>query len=67
MTHGVQYPGSFLQALETFKQVLADRGLTIPPELVYGGDVEATMLRFLKARKFDIQEALGMYKSKFQG
>ncbi|GBF91545.1 hypothetical protein Rsub_04285 [Raphidocelis subcapitata] len=46
--------------LAEFKQMVADAGLVLPPELVVNGDTDATLRRFLRARKFKVEAAMAM-------
>ena len=45
------------------KQALADAGGALPPEMVPAGDVDATLRRFLRARKGRVDAALAMLLS----
>ncbi|WIA15339.1 hypothetical protein OEZ85_002004 [Tetradesmus obliquus] len=47
-------------ALLAFKARLAEAGLQIPRELVVNGDLDATLYRFLRARKYNVQLAYAM-------
>jgi hypothetical protein len=50
-------------ALGHFKAAIAKAGLHIPPALLVNGDLDATLLRFLRARKWSIEAALAMLES----
>lgn len=47
--------------MAVFKATLKQKEIAVPPELVYGGDEDATLLRFLRARKLDQKLALDMF------
>lgn len=53
-------------ALLAFKARLAEAGLQIPRELVVNGDLDATLYRFLRARKYNVQLAYAMLESESQ-
>ncbi|KAI8477280.1 MAG: CRAL-TRIO domain-containing protein [Monoraphidium minutum] len=46
--------------LAEFKRMIADAGLQLPPELIVNGDADATLRRFLRARKQRLDAALAM-------
>jgi hypothetical protein len=50
-------------ALLSLKARIAEAGLQIPPELVVNGDLNATLYRFLRARKYNVQLAFAMLES----
>ena len=50
-------------ALEEFKVRIAHAGLQLPPALLVNGDVDATLLRFLRARKYHVEHAFAMLES----
>lgn len=51
-------------SLDNFKVRIAQAGLQLPPALLVNGDVDATLLRFLRARKYHVEHALAMLESK---
>jgi hypothetical protein len=51
-------------ALLSLKAHMAEAGMQIPPELVVNGDLDATLYRFLRARKYNVQLAVAMLESK---
>jgi hypothetical protein len=50
-------------ALLSLKARLAEAGVQIPWELVVHGDLDATLYRFLRARKYNVQLAYAMLES----
>lgn len=48
------------QALVIFKKKLAAEKVVIPPDMVFNKDEDATLLRFLRARKLNQQLAFDM-------
>lgn len=50
-------------ALTAFKARIVESGLQIPQELIINGDVDATLYRFLRARKYDVHLAFAMLES----
>jgi hypothetical protein len=50
-------------ALLSLKARIAEAGTQIPPELVVSGDLDATLYRFLRARKYNVQLAFAMLES----
>jgi hypothetical protein len=50
-------------ALTAFKQRIHDAGLQPPAALFINKDVDATLIRFLRARKFNVDHALAMLES----
>jgi len=52
-----------LVALDDFKLRIAEAGLQLPPALLCNGDVDATLLRFLRARKYNVDHAMAMLES----
>lgn len=51
-------------ALDHFKSRIAQAGLHLPPALLVNGDLDATLLRFLRARKYHVEHAFAMLESK---
>lgn len=45
-----------------FKEEIRRARMDIPAAMCYSGDVDATLLRFLRARKLSIEKALKMLK-----
>lgn len=54
-------------ALDELKIRIAQAGLQLPPALLVNGDLDATLLRFLRARKYNVELALAMLESKLPG
>lgn len=50
-------------ALDEFRERIAQAGLQLPPALLVNGDVDATLLRFLRARKYNVENAFAMLQS----
>lgn len=46
--------------LAEFKHLIEQGGLRLPPEMVVAGDLDATLRRFLRARKFKLEAAYAM-------
>jgi hypothetical protein len=53
--------------LAEFKKAVQDAGLRLPPEFVINGDVNATLRRFLRARKYRLAAAMAMLESESGG
>lgn len=53
-------------ALEQLKVRIARAGLQLPPALLVNGDIDATLLRFLRARKYHVDAAFAMLESESQ-
>ncbi|KAF6256307.1 CRAL-TRIO domain-containing protein [Scenedesmus sp. NREL 46B-D3] len=49
-----------MPALLSLRARIAEAGMQIPRELVVNGDVDATLYRFLRARKYDVHLAFAM-------
>lgn len=47
-------------ALQVFKDLLSQKGVEIPLHMRYAGDLDATLLRFLRARKYNIEKSFEM-------
>jgi hypothetical protein len=54
-----------LVALDELKIRIAQAGLQLPPALLVNGDLDATLLRFLRARKYNVDLALAMLESEW--
>lgn len=51
--------------LAEFKKMIQDAGLHLSPELIVNGDLDATLRRFLRARKYRLEAAFQMLESKW--
>lgn len=51
--------------LDEFRLRVAQAGLQLPPALICNGDVDATLLRFLRARKWHVEAAFTMLESEW--
>jgi hypothetical protein len=49
--------------LAEFKRTLTERGVVVPHEMVVNGDEDATLRRFLRARKWRVEAAFAMLES----
>jgi hypothetical protein len=49
--------------LAEFKRMLSERGVALPPEMAVAGDEDATLRRFLRARKWRLDAAFQMLTS----
>eukprot|EP01026_Neomeris_dumetosa_P030882 TRINITY_DN24596_c1_g1_i9.p1 TRINITY_DN24596_c1_g1~~TRINITY_DN24596_c1_g1_i9.p1 ORF type:complete len:504 (+),score=47.69 TRINITY_DN24596_c1_g1_i9:174-1685(+) len=49
-----------IEALHTLHSELYRLDIHIPPDMIYAGDLEATLLRFLRARKCNIEKTVEM-------
>lgn len=52
-----------MPALLSLRARIAEAGMQIPRELVVNGDLDATLYRFLRARKYDVHLAFAMLES----
>ncbi len=50
-------------ALLALKQRLVDEKIGLPQSIVIAGDLDATCFRFLRARKYNVGNAIAMLKS----
>jgi hypothetical protein len=50
------------KALRHLLDDLQAQNITLPPDMIYAGDLDATLLRFLRARKLDNDATVAMLK-----
>ncbi len=48
------------RCLQQLMDELQKRKITLPPEMIYAGDLEATLLRYCRARKYDLEKIIAM-------
>eukprot|EP00854_Cymbomonas_tetramitiformis_P028704 gene28704-35614_t len=54
------------RALAGFKQLIVGDGVEIPLTMIYAGDYDATLLRFLRARKLNLEKSFAMLKESIE-
>lgn len=52
------------EALDALKARIVAGGLALPPALIVAGDLDSTLMRFLRARKYNVDLAYAMLESK---